>query len=47
MESLQDIIDDYVDEYYEKFGVYPAEVKVNGVVYIWDEYWKVHDEQGE
>jgi hypothetical protein len=43
MKTERDLISDYVDDHYEHFGAYPAEVEVKGVVYAWDEYWKIID----
>ena len=43
MKYTVDLISDYVDDHYEHYGAYPAEVEVDGVVYTWDEYWRLID----
>ena len=42
--STVDLISEYVDDHYEQFGAYPAEVEVDGIVYTWNEYWMLIDE---
>jgi hypothetical protein len=43
--STFDMISDYVNDHYEHFGAYPAEVEVDGVVYTWNEYWRLIDDE--
>ena len=38
------LIREYIDDHYNAFGFYPCDVDVNGVIYNYQEYWKLLDE---
>lgn len=46
LETVAELIADYVKDHYENFDAYPMDVEVNDRVYDYDEYWAILDKAG-
>tara|TARA_R100001224_G_scaffold31457_1_gene17386 strand:+ start:2994 stop:3263 length:270 start_codon:yes stop_codon:yes gene_type:complete len=40
---IKELIKEFVDDHKAHFHCYPMEVEVNDVVYSWDQYWEILD----
>ena len=43
--TIKELIKEFVDDHKEHFDCYPMEVEVNDVVYSWDQYWEILDNE--
>ncbi len=39
------IIKEYVDDHKRQFDCYPVDVEVNDVVFNWDQYWEILNDE--
>ena len=42
--TTKELIFEYVHEHYKHFNFYPIDVEVNNIVYSYNEYWKILDQ---
>ena len=45
MVTIKELIKEFVDHHKAHFDCYPVEVEVNDVVYSWDQYWEILDNE--
>ena len=45
MSNIYEAIKEYVWDHYKYFEFYPIDVEVDDVVYNWDQYWEILDEE--
>ena len=39
--STEELVKEFIDDHYNHFGYYPAEVETPNGVLNWNEYWKL------
>ncbi len=39
--TIKELIKEFIDDHYKHFDCYPLEVEVKNVVYSYDDYWKI------
>ena len=41
--TIKELIKEFVNDHFEHFDCYPVEVEVNDVIYSYNDYWKILD----